>query len=165
VDKKTQKKKAREKVVKEKVARRRAAIQAEAKKARDEAKAAWEAGKTARLVNKMTRTVRRNADGSGKTDDEIKERLEQNMKILEALEQEFDGTMKSREQYLKDFQEKQAQEQTSNWGGSADVSVTTFDTEEDRKAYEAKVAEEERQQQQPIPEPLEEPAPTAEALA
>ncbi len=111
------KRKQRAKVAKAKVLRRRNKIREEAKKTREAYKAERDA---IRNVNRHVQTVRH---GDRRlTEDEIKKQLEENMKLLEGLEQEYSGLMKSREQFAQELAAKQqAEEPASNWGGSADV--------------------------------------------
>lgn len=154
MDRKVKKKKEREREVHKKVLRRRKALRAEAKKTRDQQQAERDA---IRQVNKHVTTIRHGERRM--TDEEIRKKLEENMKLLEGLEQEYAGTMKSREQFLRELEARQANEPQGNWGGSADVSVLTFETKEERLAYEKEQAE--KNKHHTGPEAPTEPEPAA----
>lgn len=133
----TVKKKEREKLVKEKLNHRRLKLRAEMKKQDTENRKERDAQK---LLNRHTATISY-ADREAKSPEEIKRRLEHNMKILEALEQEHSGTVKTREEFLKQIQAQQ--EAGRNWGGAAEVQFTPFNTDEDRIKYEQEQKEKE----------------------
>lgn len=139
-NKKVAKKKKREKEVKEKLLRRRSKIREEAREVRDKEKKERDA---MRNVNRHTMTIN-NKEIPKKSEEEIRSQLEKNMAILQALEQEYQGTMKSREEYVKHLQEKQAESQ-SNFAGSFEVEFNPFHTEQDRIDYEERKKREEEE--------------------
>ncbi len=134
--KKLQKKKERERENRKKILRRRAKTRAEAS---EEYRKALEDKKAQAAVNRHTVTVN-NKEKRTMTDEEAREQLRHNMQILQALEQEYDGLIKSRQSYIEQ------QQQEGNFGGSAGVEFTPFNTEEDR--LKAEKAQEERQRKE-----------------
>jgi hypothetical protein len=147
--KKHQKKVERQREVRKKVLRRRARIRAEAK---EEALKLREERESQRVVNKYTTTVNYSVNGR-MTEEEVKQRLQRNMEILKALEDEYDELQKTREAN----QEKNAELATAfsglkqdqpqgNWGGEAEV-VFKPNLPEEQKEPEKLPAEE------PAPEP------------
>jgi Icc-related predicted phosphoesterase len=132
MDRKVQNKKDRAKEVRKKVLNRRKRIRAEAKEERQKV---LEEKRMAATVNRYTRTIRRDEEPR-KTEEEIQEQLRHNMQILKALEKEYDGLIKSREEYAD--RARQQQQEEGNFGGSAGVEFVPFHTEQDKQEYENK---------------------------
>lgn len=136
------KKKERERLVKEKMNNKRLKLRAEMKRTEIENRKEWDAK---RLFNQQATTLSY-GDREKKTPEAIRHQLESNMKTLMALEQEHEGLMKTREEFLKQLQEQQ--EANRNWGGAAGVEFTPFHTEEDKLKYEQEQKEKEEKAKQ-----------------
>jgi hypothetical protein len=133
------KKKERDRLVKEKMHHKRLKLRAEMKRVDTENRKELDAK---RLMNQQLTTLSYGTKEK-KTPSEIREQLERNMKTLEALEQEHEGLMKTREEFLRQLQEQQ--DANRNWGGAAGVEFTPFHTEEDKLKYEKEQKEKEEE--------------------
>lgn len=141
------KKKERDRIVKEKMNHKRLKLRAEMKRVDTENRKERDAQ---RMINKQLTTLSY-GDREKKTPEAIKQQLEKNMKTLMALEQEHEGLMKTREEFLKQLQEQQ--DANRNWGGAAGVEFTPFHTEEDKLKYEQEQKEKEEKLKQLTNEP------------
>jgi hypothetical protein len=126
---KSKKQKEREREVRKKVLRRRMKIREEA---REEAKKALEEREVQRDLNKFKAATVMLNRGEVMTDEQIKEKLNHNMQILKALQDEHDAAEKAREEMIKNNPPQfNLVNRPSNWSGSADVAFTV--NEEEKK--------------------------------
>lgn len=110
----------RKKEVKKKLLNRRLRKRAENKKITDEQKQKRDAE---RIVNKHTATIC--YDKAGRlSEEDIRQRLDKNMEVLRALQEEYEAEQKLRaanQSLIPDIQKQLHAEPIRNWGGSAEV--------------------------------------------
>lgn len=118
--KKHRKKVERQREVQKKLLRKRLKKRAEDK---IEAEKVRQERESQRVVNKHTATIVYDKKGR-LTDDEIRKRLDQNMEVLRALQEEYEAEQKLRAEnqtLIPDLQKRLHPEPLRNWGGEAGV--------------------------------------------
>jgi hypothetical protein len=118
--KKHRKKVERKREVEKKLLRRRLKKRIEEKKVADEYKAKRDAE---RIVNRHTSTICYDKGGR-LTEEDIRQRLDRNMDMLKALQDEYEAEQKVRaanQITIPELQNRMQAEPNGNWGGSAGV--------------------------------------------
>lgn len=121
--KKHKQKVARQREVQKKLLRKRLKKRAED---REEQAKVLQERENQRVVNRHTATICYDKEGR-LTETEIRKRLDNNMEILRALQEEYEAEQKMRAENLAKLPELQQQVQVEpirNWGGEAEVVFT-----------------------------------------